>query len=138
MNISQKIREIQKHYNLSIREISDRSGLGRGAIQTYVKESPDRKASVPSIDAVVSILKAFPEINIDWFLFDQGSMIKKSSNHENDSNAHEKSSFEVSELSKKYTTALEDLNQARKELIECLKGHPEGLPPLRPTKKVLG
>ncbi len=138
MNITHKIKEIQRYYNLSIRELADRSGVGRGAIQTYVKEGPDRKPSAPSIDAVLSILKAFPEINTDWFLFDEGEMIKKNNVQAIDNKTEPATIVDTSELSKKYTTVLEDLNEARKELIECLKGHPEGLPPLRPTKKVLG
>jgi transcriptional regulator with XRE-family HTH domain len=128
MDTALKISTIAKHYNLSLRELADKAGIGRGAIQAYTRINAQKSPAKVPLDVAVSICNAFPNISRAWFFFDEGEMITESGG----------GTEEQMDFREKYYKVLEKYSSIQEDLIDCLKGHPEGLPPLRPAGLGLG
>lgn len=128
MDTGLKINMIAKHYNLSLRELADKAGVGRGAIQTYTRLSAQKSPAKVPLEVAISICRSFPDINRDWFFFDEGNMIDDTGRNTSGKDEYKEKYYEVLE---KYTTVQE-------ELIECIKGYTDGLPPLRTPVRTTG
>lgn len=126
VDFGEKMKGIADKYRLSIGGFGEAIGVGRG-IYGYT-----HRKSTPSAEIIINILRAFPDVNPDWLLLNEGAMIR--------STPKEKPSETLPDtaLTIKYLKAIEELSQCRKELIDCLKGHPEGLPPIRPRERISG
>lgn len=72
--LNSKIREIIDHYELSDRQFAIRIGASPSSIGSMFK-----KCSEPSSKMICGIMRAFPEISADWFIRDEGNMLRQNS-----------------------------------------------------------
>jgi transcriptional regulator with XRE-family HTH domain len=69
-----RIQSILKSKNLSPSVFADAIGVQRSGVSHILSER-----NKPSLDFVIKILKAFPEIDADWLLFGKGEMTQTTS-----------------------------------------------------------
>ncbi len=68
MDIKDRISEYCKHKNIAISRFEKSAGLSNGYFNQVKKR--------PSEDKIRGILEAFPDLNTDWLLTGEGSMLK--------------------------------------------------------------
>ena len=66
--IGDKIKELRKHLHLSQADFSSKIGIGQGHLSEI-----ERNISTPGANIVLSVIRLFPDINID-FLTGEGEM----------------------------------------------------------------
>ena len=71
LSLNSKIREIISFYKLSDRQFAIRIGVTQSVIASMFQ-----KGTEPSSKVIRSVLSAFPEISADWFLRDEGEILK--------------------------------------------------------------
>lgn len=76
-SLNSKIREIISAYQMSDRQFAMKIGVNQSVIGSMFQKNTE-----PSSKVIRNTLVAFPEISADWFLRDEGEMIK--SNRESD------------------------------------------------------
>lgn len=69
--MNERLRQIRKHYNLSMREFASRLGMSSGAISML--ENGQRNMSNQFINSVCAV---FSEISEQWFRTGEGDMLK--------------------------------------------------------------
>lgn len=69
--ILERMRLIISYYNLSERQFATRIGVGQPALNTMFHRNQDNI----KLTTIVNILKAFPEVNIDWLVLGNGDML---------------------------------------------------------------
>lgn len=74
--IANRLQAIQRHYNLTQRELADRMGLAVGSVNRLLSG-----ACYPSFEAISELFISFPEINANWLVRGDGNMIETESNH---------------------------------------------------------
>ncbi len=65
-----KLSQIRKHYGLTQKEMAERLGIKQG----YISAIEQKRRSMSSSLRIL-VMKHFPEIDINWLVFDQGPMI---------------------------------------------------------------
>lgn len=78
--ISDRIRYILEVENISYSQFAEKIGVASSAVSHFVN-----KRNKPSLDAITGILKAFPRISPDWFLFGEGSPYRLSTQQTSES-----------------------------------------------------
>ena len=71
--VNSKIRDIISFYNLSDRQFAIKIGVTQSVIGSMFQ-----KGTEPSSKVIRNTLMSFPEISSDWFLRDEGDMLKSS------------------------------------------------------------
>lgn len=69
--LNEKIRDIISHYKMSDRQFAIKIGVTQSVIGSMFQ-----KGTEPSSKVIRNTLSAFPEISADWFLRDEGEMMK--------------------------------------------------------------
>lgn len=72
--VNEKIREIISAYKMSDRQFAIKIGVTQSVIGSMFQ-----KGTEPSSKVIKNTLSAFPEISADWFLRDEGEMLKSQS-----------------------------------------------------------
>lgn len=94
--ISERLKEIMKENNLSIRTLADKMGVSDVMAGKYVNDK-----SKPGLEAMQKIIESFPNISSNWILTGEGSIYEKEGRLDNESVAlyvrenHEKMIKEV-------------------------------------------
>lgn len=70
-SMNQKIREIISYYKLSDRQFAIKIGVTQSVIGSMFQKGTEPSSKVIHLTAM-----AFPEISLDWFVRDEGSMMK--------------------------------------------------------------
>lgn len=70
-----RLNQIMDYYDLSAASFADRIEVGRSSISHLLSGR-----NKPSLDFVMKIVKAFPEVELYWLLNGKGSFPKKTSN----------------------------------------------------------
>lgn len=73
MNIVDRLQEILKYSNLSVRALANKCSLKQQTLDKHIKG-----LSEPSANTLISIAAAFPEISTDWLLLGNGTMLRVS------------------------------------------------------------
>jgi transcriptional regulator with XRE-family HTH domain len=124
MEFGNRLLELAKHYDISVNAIAERASIKRTTLQTYLPNG-SRQPAKPSIDAIVNIFKAFPEIQLEWLLTGDGLMIGNSKVIDTQIKLAVESNLDYKEkyykLTEKVITLQDELNDSRLELINCLK-----------------
>lgn len=123
MEFGDRLLELAKHYNININGVAERASIKRTTLQTYLPKG-SRVPAKPSLDAIVNIFNAFPDLSLEWLLTGQGDMIRlievvSSKGGGMETNVDYKEKFY--ELTDKVITLQDELNIARLDLINCLK-----------------
>lgn len=71
ISFSRKIGQIMDYFGLNATSFSKEIGNSDNSAITHLL----KKDSKPSLDTINKIITRFPEINLDWFLKDEGEMI---------------------------------------------------------------
>lgn len=71
MTIVERLQEILKYSNLSVRALAIKCSLKQQTLDKHIKG-----VSEPSANTLMGIASAFPEISTDWLLLGAGSMLK--------------------------------------------------------------
>lgn len=71
MAIVERLQEILKYSNLSVRALAIKCSLKQQTLDKHIKG-----VSEPSANTLMGIASAFPEISTDWLLLGTGSMLK--------------------------------------------------------------
>lgn len=71
MTIVERLQEILKYSNLSVRALAIKCSLKQQTLDKHIKG-----VSEPSANTLMGIASAFPEISTDWLLLGTGSMLK--------------------------------------------------------------
>lgn len=69
---NQRFKTILKYYDLTPTDAARKIGITRQIVDGYLRDV------LPRIDTVALILKAFPEVDINWLVLNDGSMLKES------------------------------------------------------------
>lgn len=69
--ILERMRLIINYYNLSERQFATRIGVGQPALNTMFHRNQDNI----KLTTIVNIIKAFPEVSIDWLVLGNGDML---------------------------------------------------------------
>jgi transcriptional regulator with XRE-family HTH domain len=124
MEFGDRLLELAKHYDISVNAIAERASIKRTTLQTYMPNG-SRQPAKPSIDAIVNIFRAFPEIHLEWLLTGDGLMIGDSKVVDTQIKLAAESNLDYKEkyyeLTEKVITLQDELNESRLELINCLK-----------------
>ena len=72
--MKEKLEILRTKYNLSASALAKTLGVEASAI-SHIKSGRNK----PSYDFVVKILRAFPDVNPDWLLLDQGEILRNGS-----------------------------------------------------------
>ena len=76
-NISEKkdfgkrISQIIEHYELTLTDFSAQIGVSRGSIYNLMSSSV-----WPGLGLIMAIVKAFPEVSMEWLMRGEGAMLK--------------------------------------------------------------
>ena len=70
-SLNEKIRDIISLYRMSDRQFAIKIGVTQSVIGSMFQ-----KGTEPSAKVIRNTLSAFPEISADWFLRDEGDMLK--------------------------------------------------------------
>lgn len=81
MALSDRLKRIAAHYNLTVRDFERRANLANGYVRTIGNSMGANK--------VESILTAFPDVSRVWLLTGEGNMLKSSEGGEEASNVVE-------------------------------------------------
>lgn len=73
MNIVERLQELQKFSNLSVRAFAIKCDLKQQTLDKQIKG-----ISEPSANTLISIANAFPDISAEWLLRGEGEMLKPS------------------------------------------------------------
>lgn len=73
-SLNEKIRDIISIYNMSDRQFAIKIGVTQSVIGSMFQ-----KGTEPSSKVIRNTLAAFPEISSDWFLRDEGEMLRANS-----------------------------------------------------------
>jgi plasmid maintenance system antidote protein VapI len=68
--IVHRIENVMAHYDLSPATFADTIGVQRSSISHLLKGR-----NKPSLDFILKVKTAFPEININWLIFGQGNLV---------------------------------------------------------------
>ena len=71
MNIVERLQEILKYSNLSVRALANKCLLKQQTLDKHIKG-----ISEPSANTLMAIAAAFPEVSTDWLLLGTGSMLR--------------------------------------------------------------
>ncbi|MFT7352404.1 MAG: transcriptional regulator with XRE-family HTH domain [Flavobacterium sp.] len=71
-NIVQKIQEICTYYNETSSSFADKLGIQRSNISHLLSGR-----NKPSLDFVLNLVSCYPEVDLYWLLFDQGTFPKQ-------------------------------------------------------------
>lgn len=71
-SITQRIRRMLKHFNVSENSLASRLGISQTTINSALKDGKDSVSS----KILAGIRENFEEINIDWLLTGEGEMLK--------------------------------------------------------------
>jgi transcriptional regulator with XRE-family HTH domain len=77
-NIVQKIQEICTYYNETSSSFADKLGIQRSNISHLLSGR-----NKPSLDFVLNLVSCYPEVDLYWLLFDQGTFPKQKITHQN-------------------------------------------------------
>lgn len=72
MELANRIAEVIKYSNLSVRAFGIKCGIAQALMDKYSKG-----ISNIGVKPLTQILRAFPEISADWMLFGDGEMIRQ-------------------------------------------------------------
>jgi len=76
MNFSERIEAVMRHYGLQSRELADKCGVQRTAIN-HLLNGRNR----PSVGFLSALSTSFPELNTRWLLHGTGAMFTNVSEH---------------------------------------------------------
>lgn len=68
--ISDRLTDIIEHYGLTASSFADKTGVQRSGVSHLLSGR-----NKPSLDFIVKLLDAFPELNLYWLLNGNGSML---------------------------------------------------------------
>lgn len=89
-----RLNKIMEYYDLSAASFADKIEVGRSSISHLLSGR-----NKPSLDFVMKIIKAFPEVELYWLLNGKGSFPKGSSQvQKTDERASQKEKTEVQDL----------------------------------------
>lgn len=71
MNLVERLQEILKYSNLSVRALAIKCSLKQQTLDKHMKG-----ISEPSANTLIGIATAYPEISTEWLLLGLGSMLK--------------------------------------------------------------
>lgn len=71
MNIVERLQEVQKFSGLSVRALAAKCSLKQQTLDKHIKGEAE-----PSLNTVMALASAFPEISTDWILLGKGPMLK--------------------------------------------------------------
>lgn len=71
MAIVNRLQEILKYSNLSVRALANKCSLKQQTLDKHIKG-----LSEPSANTLMGIAAAFPEISTDWLLLGTGTMLR--------------------------------------------------------------
>ena len=71
MTIVERLQEILKYSNLSVRALAIKCSLKQQTLDKHIKG-----ISEPSANTLMGIAAAFPEISADWILLGSGTMLR--------------------------------------------------------------
>jgi len=112
-----RIEQILKQKDLSASQFADRIGVQRSSISHIISGR-----NKPSLDFIQKLLKAFPDLNVEWLITGKGTMGKSIM----DENVNE-GLFDA-----KIVESEQEINYARKPITESLpstkKGHRKNAP----------
>jgi transcriptional regulator with XRE-family HTH domain len=108
----QKLETILNYFNLSASAFADKIGVQRSSLSHLLSGR-----NKPSLEFVIKITEAFPEVDLYWFLFNKGSFPKSNStesssrNEETSLKNQENSLAEVSKPEKSLALNPEDVEK---------------------------
>lgn len=112
----EKIEQILNYYNLSASLFAEKIGVQRSSLSHLLSGR-----NKPSLDFVIKIVEEFPEVDLYWFLFNQGSFPKeeKKENPITENRIFEKKYFENSnnEISSREIMPLNLFDNEQEEAI---------------------
>jgi transcriptional regulator with XRE-family HTH domain len=108
----QKLETILNYYHLSASAFADKIGVQRSSLSHLLSGR-----NKPSLEFVIKITEAFPEVDLYWFLFNKGSF-PKSNSTENTSMNETISLKKSEEVSKTEATKTEKVNFLNHDDIE--------------------
>ncbi|RZS93680.1 helix-turn-helix domain-containing protein [Aquimarina brevivitae] len=82
-DFGKRIEKIMDHYTISASAFADAMGVGRSSI-SHILSGRNK----PSLDFVMRIVEAYPEVSLHWLLYNEGSF-PPASNQSNDTTAKE-------------------------------------------------
>lgn len=71
MTIVERLQEILRYSNLSVRALANKCSLKQQTLDKHIKG-----ISEPSANTLLGIAATFPEISTDWLLLGTGSMLR--------------------------------------------------------------
>ncbi len=71
-NISERVQFILKHYNLTAGSFADKMGIQKSSISHLLSGR-----NKPSFQFLSKLVKAFPEINLNWFITGDGDIFNQ-------------------------------------------------------------
>ena len=103
MSIVERLQEILKYSNLSVRALAIKCSLKQQTLDKHIKG-----ISEPSANTLMGIATAFPEISTDWLLLGTGTMLRS-----------DKEADRINKLVDTINT-LQDMINAKSDTIEIL------------------
>lgn len=99
MDISERIKQIMDHYNLSSAEFSQIVKVQKSSISHLLSGR-----NKPSFDFINKLAKAFADINIEWFVTGNGNMLKEMGLNDEGIQLNEEKSLKTSDVTNKKTS----------------------------------
>jgi len=69
--IVNRVKKIILHYELSAATFADKIGVQRSSISHLLKGR-----NKPSLDFILKVIEAFPDVDLNWLLFGNGSFLE--------------------------------------------------------------
>ena len=70
-SIADRINFILKHYNITAGDFADKLGIQKSSVSHLLSGR-----NKPSFQFLIKLLKAFPDINLNWFISGDGDIFK--------------------------------------------------------------
>lgn len=75
--IVNRVKKIILHYELSAATFADKIGVQRSSISHLLKGR-----NKPSLDFILKVIEAFPDVDLNWLLFGNGSFLESPSENQ--------------------------------------------------------
>jgi transcriptional regulator with XRE-family HTH domain len=108
----EKLEKILQYYGLTASGFADRVGVQRSSLSHLLSGR-----NKPSLDFILKIIDAFPEVDLNWILLDQGTF-PKSKNTPTPTETISSENKEIAEASKTSESEIKSLHHNKLELFD--------------------
>ncbi len=126
MTINERVKLFAKSKGLKVKQFEDICGMSNGYVASMRKGM--------GLEKLQNVLAAFPDLNRDWLLYEEGDMLKGSGQHiivEGTLSRNQQVNFNSNNNNKNYNEklsinkALDEIAELHKVLAETIASHKE-------------